>query len=123
MGNILSFFPWKPIVIPIKSRNLTILSISLLAYFLLIFSQKDNNMFHTGWHKWPGYGGWGIFPYGGLIMGLLLLLILGAVLYAVFRNRNNTKITPSSFEILKRRLARGEISKEEYRELLEKLKE
>jgi len=56
-------------------------------------------------------------------MGILLLLILGVVIYAVFRNRNTTKEIPSSLEILKRRLARGEISKEEYRELLEELKE
>jgi len=80
-------------------------------------------MFHTGWYGWPGYGGWGFFPYGGWIMGILLLLILGVVIYAVFRNRNTTKEVPSSLEILKRRLARGEILKEEYRELLEELKE
>ncbi len=80
-------------------------------------------MFHAGWYGWPGYGGWGIFPYGGLIMGILLLLVLGTVLYVALKNRNTSKETPSSLEILKRRLARGEISKEEYRELLEELKD
>lgn len=80
-------------------------------------------MFHTGWYGWPGYGGWGIFPYGGWIMGALLLLLIGLVLYLTLRNRHTTKESPSSQEILKRRLARGEISKEEYRELIEELKE
>ncbi len=80
-------------------------------------------MFHAGWYGWPGYGGFGIFPYGGLIMGILLLLILGAVLYSVLRNRNTSREAPSSLDILKKRLARGEISKEEYRELLEELKD
>jgi len=56
-------------------------------------------------------------------MGILLLLILGVVLYAVLRNRNPLRETPSSLEILKRRLAKGEISKEEYRELVEELKD
>ncbi len=61
-----------------------------------------------------GYGG-----YGGMFMWLILILIAGVVIYFVFNRSKktgkpvgSTRETPT--EILKRRYANGEISKEEF---------
>jgi len=60
--------------------------------------------------------------YGGLFMWLILIVIVGIVLYFVFNQskRTGNQIGPkreTPMEILKRRYAKGEITKEEFDEL------
>ncbi|MBE0431871.1 SHOCT domain-containing protein [candidate division WOR-3 bacterium] len=56
---------------------------------------------------------WG---YGGVLMWLILLVLIGVVVYFVVRSnkwpRRGGEETP--LEILKKRYARGEITKDEY---------
>ena len=61
-----------------------------------------------------GYGG-----YGGMFMWLILILFAGVVIYVVFnrskRTGNPTDSTRESpTEILKRRYAKGEITRKEF---------
>ena len=70
-----------------------------------------------GWGHMMGYGG-----YGGMFMWLILILIAGAIIYIVFNRKSGTGIPGDSsrespVEILKRRYANGEISKEEFNSL------
>jgi putative membrane protein len=67
-----------------------------------------------GWGHMMGYGG-----YGGIFMWLILILIAGVIIYFVVNGSkrpanpaDSTKESP--MEILKRRYASGEISKEEF---------
>lgn len=64
-----------------------------------------------------GYSG-----YGGMLMWLILLIIAGVILYVVFnRSRKignpGRPATESSKEILNKRYAKGEITKEEFERL------
>ena len=61
-----------------------------------------------------GYGG-----YGGMFMWLILIIIAGVIIYFVInRNKKTGNLEDSTrespVEILKRRYASGEISKEEF---------
>jgi putative membrane protein len=65
---------------------------------------------HMGWNM-HGYG------VGGFLMWLLLIVLIGVVVYFIIRQQNigkseTTGETP--LEILKKRYAKGEISREEY---------
>jgi putative membrane protein len=67
-----------------------------------------------GWGHMMGYGG-----YGGIFMWLILILIAGIIIYfAVNRNKSagdpGAAANESAIEILKRRYARGEVSREEF---------
>ena len=68
-------------------------------------------------------GGWdhmmGTGTYGGILMWLLLIIILGVVIYFILNRgegigdwKNRERENPT--EILKKRYARGEITKEEF---------
>ncbi|WHX25283.1 SHOCT domain-containing protein [Virgibacillus halodenitrificans] len=52
-------------------------------------------------------------PYIRLILGILLLLI---ILYIVKRFKGDKQRRPDSLEIIKEKLAKGEITQEEYEE-------
>ena len=69
-----------------------------------------------GWHMMDDWGhmSWG---YGGVFMWLLFLLLIGVVIYFVVRGekwmkRGGSDETP--LDILKKRYARGEITRQEY---------
>lgn len=71
----------------------------------------------TGWYYGPGYA-----PWLGIVMLLFWLLIIGGVgLLVVWLIRQGSQTLPreeqrgeTALEILKRRYARGEISKEQF---------
>jgi len=70
-----------------------------------------------GWDHMMGYGG-----YGGIFMWILLIIIVAVIFYFVINRGKKTgyltgmeKESPS--EILKKRYAKGEISKEEFEKL------
>jgi putative membrane protein len=70
-----------------------------------------------GWGHMMGYGG-----YGGIFMWILIIIIVAVILYFVINRgkttgilRGSEKESPS--EILKKRYAKGEITKEEFDKL------
>ena len=76
-----------------------------------------------------GYGGFGgaggMMGYGsfGFLWQILWLVIIAAVIYALMSGRGgNERSKSSAMEILKERLARGEIDYEEYVRIREGLK-
>ncbi len=88
----------------------------IIAYFLsvlLLFSDEEYG--HMGGEHFCGFGGG--------IMWVIWLVIVVAVIYSIYRSRAENKIEEreSPLEILKKRLARGEISQQEYEQLKKKL--
>jgi putative membrane protein len=73
------------------------------------------------WWGWGGSGGYG-WPWPGLLWliafalfwGGLIALLVWAIRLSAASRRDNRDTRESSDEILKRRLASGEISEEEY---------
>jgi putative membrane protein len=69
----------------------------------------------------PGYG----YGFGGMFMGLLFFIAIAVIIYFIFHSAKTKGIGfggESAIDILKKRLARGEISKEEYDRMKEDLK-
>ncbi len=74
-----------------------------------------------------GYGGYGMGPgmmggygygYGGMLVGILFLILLGVAIYFIVQNvRSKNDIgqaKESHLDILKKRYAKGEITKEDF---------
>lgn len=70
---------------------------------------------------WGGWGGWPWMLIGGLFMWLVPALLIGLVVWAVIGPKRAGS-SDSALEALKMRLARGEISSEEYARLKDLLK-
>ena len=76
-----------------------------------------------GYYNGQGPGGWGPmmhygFGYGGMFMWIIFLIAIGLLIYFFVQTRKTKGRTPtqneSHLDILKRRYAKGEITKEEY---------
>lgn len=80
----------------------------------------------TGYNNYNGYGNMmGNFDWGGLIIGFLLfILVIAVVIYAIstFSRPHNVASIDSAMEIAKQRYAKGEITKEEFESIKERLK-
>ena len=90
----------------------------------------------TGCSRGPGGGGYmqgwdhmmGPGAYGGMLMWLIVIIVIAVVLYLVF-NRNLPAGGPpagrgeSALDVLKRRYAEGEISKEEFDRMKREIEE
>jgi putative membrane protein len=70
-----------------------------------------------GWHNRGFFGGWW--------MWLIAIILIGAVIYFAVKSSQNKETGRSgdALEILKKRYARGEITKEEYDSMKKDLKE
>ncbi len=88
-----------------------------LVFFLTSLAACSNDYFYGP----RGGGGWGHMMYngyGGGFMWLLLIVIIGVLIYLVIQNTKskgkmgNLEETP--IDILKKRYARGEITKDEF---------
>ncbi|MFO7913971.1 MAG: SHOCT domain-containing protein [Desulfotignum sp.] len=84
----------------------------MLSVMILYSSGCTHRM--NGGHGWGPMMGYGI--YGGIFMWILLVAVAVALIYYIFsRNKKNPDLTKESpMEILKKRYAKGEISKEEF---------
>jgi putative membrane protein len=63
----------------------------------------------------------GYYGHGGVFMWILIVVIIGAVAYLIIQNSKNRAlggpIMESHLDILKKRYAKGEISKEEFQNM------
>ena len=94
-------------------RNFLILVIWAVAIWLIPGCTRQPGSM-GGWGHMMGYGG-----YGGVFMWLILVIIAGVIAYIVLNQNKKTgnpngSSTESSREILNKRYARGEITKEEF---------
>jgi len=75
-----------------------------------------------GWHMMDDWGhmSWG---YGGVLMWLIFLALIGVVVYFVVRGEKWIKRggDETAIDILKKRYAKGELTKEEYERMKEDL--
>ena len=96
-------------------------SLYITAAFIttLLMMGCDGNYGHMGGGGWnhmmnSGYG----YGYGGIFMGILIIIVIGVVVYFIIQStRAKTSGGPlqeTPQDILKKRYAKGEISKEEY---------
>jgi putative membrane protein len=67
-----------------------------------------------GWGHMMHYG----FGYGGMFMWIIFLIVIGLLVYFIVQGQKTKGQTPtqneSPMDILKRRYAKGEITREEY---------
>ena len=75
-------------------------------------------------HMWGGEGGMG-YGYGGFYIWILLLIVIGLLVFLILQSAQSGSRTDqeSPLDILKKRFAKGEITKEEYEEMKRKLLE
>lgn len=78
-----------------------------------------------------GPGGWGHmmhygFGYGGMFMWIIFLIVIGVLIYFMVQHQKNKGWMPtqneSHLDILKKRYAKGEITKEDYERMKEDLR-
>lgn len=78
-----------------------------------------------------GPGGWGHmmyygFGYGGMFMWIIFLIVIGLLIYFIVQGQKLKGQTPTQNEnhldILKKRYAKGEITKEQFETMKEDLK-
>ncbi len=77
----------------------------------------------AGFYDGPGPGGWGRmmhygFGYGGIFMWIVFLIVIGLLIYFILQSQKTKGRPPaqgeSPLDILKKRYAKGEISKEDF---------
>lgn len=103
-----------------KMRNiLFMISAFLLTLPAALFADWGcfNGGYGPGWHRWYGGGFFG----GGIFMMIFNVLLIFLVIFLGFRFLRGGSIpgmnNETPLDILKKRLAKGEITKEEFEEL------
>lgn len=95
--------------------------LKLSGFWVLLFSGCSQPMGYghmgSGWHTMMGDN-----IYGGFFMWIILLVIIAGVVYFIFSQNKQTGNTlgltrETPMDILKKRYAKGEISKEEFEDL------
>jgi putative membrane protein len=71
-----------------------------------------------GWDRAGNYGCAFGYGYGGTFMGILFLIVLGVTIYFIVQNIRSKNLDGQSqdtpLDILKKRYAKGEITKEDF---------
>ncbi len=94
----------------------------MLRFFPLLFIAASACYYPRGWHmmdEWD-HMSWG---YGGVFMWLVLLVLIGFIVYFVVRSGKWPGMGGSEtpLDILKKRYARGEITKEDFERMKREL--
>jgi putative membrane protein len=99
-----------------KSGHVVALLVVLLVLFLFSFADQG--------HMW-GWGNMMAFGHGVGYLWIIVLIIIGVVVYWIIQNEKSTSEgdKEAPLDILKRRYAKGEITKEQYEEMKKKLEE
>jgi putative membrane protein len=64
-----------------------------------------------GWGHMMGYG----YGYGGMLMWIIFIVIFGVLIYFLMQSaKGRGRVGETPLEILKKRYAKGEITKEEF---------
>lgn len=100
-----------------------------LFWLLVIFTACPIIAFANGCEDWH-VGGWRHmlwFGFGGMFMWILFLILAAVVIYLVWKS-TQSKVIDTSYretptEILKKRYAKGEITKEEFDEMKRNLQD
>jgi putative membrane protein len=90
----------------------TILTYAVLFSFAALVSCARDDRYGPMY----GPGGWPMmhYGYGGWFMWLILAIVVVVVFYFIMRAQKGGPVRETPLEILKKRYAKGEISKEEY---------
>lgn len=78
--------------------------------------------------EWVGWGGMMHYGYGGMYMGIIILLFIIVVVFLVLREvsrqkRTEPDVKKAAMDILKERYAKGEITKEDFERMKEDIKD
>ena len=110
-----------------KTRWAVVLGVAALVGIVLVASLFGGVNTGRG-YGWGMMGGWGFPLMGGIGMLLFWLLIIGGVVWLVQAAARgagpsglSAPTSESPLDILKRRYARGEITKEQYEEMRQHL--
>ena len=96
---------------------------TLLKLFVFMMAGLLTSCSGEGYYGGQGPGGWGPmmhygFGYGGMFMWIIFLIVIGVLIYFIVQAQKTKGQTPaqgeSSLDILKKRYAKGEISKEDF---------
>jgi len=99
-------------------KNSVVLIVLLVLLAVIFFSFVDHGHM-WGWESGMRHG------YGGSYVWILLLLVIGLFVYLILRNvqSGTGSDKETALDILKKRFAKGEITKQEYDEMKRKLSE
>jgi putative membrane protein len=105
-----------------KKSPFTFFGPAFFGLFFLGCTRHQMNGSGPGWDHMMGYSG-----YGGMFMWLIWIIIAGVVIYLFVNRIKGTGIlkdpsTERPEDILKRRYARGEITREEFEKLKRDIK-
>jgi putative membrane protein len=82
------------------------------------WANGDDSCHGEGWGHMMDVG------YGGMFMWLILLVLIGVVVYFVFQSsKSKSSATERPLDVLKKRYARGEITKEQFDQMKKDLSE
>ena len=111
-------------------RKLTVkMIVGIISIALLIIAGLL--LFHSSYLGWNGINGYRAWPcamgYGSIggIMMILWVVVIGALAYWIFKVASEGKFSPAkadALDVLKKRYAKGEISKADFESMKETLR-
>jgi len=96
-------------------KKIMLMVLGLTFFILPIYGFSHVGYGHMG--RMGNWFGFSNFNYGGIIMGIIILLIIGVIIYLlVSKNKNisDSLLKGNPLDELKKRYAKGEITKKEF---------
>ena len=98
-----------------------------LCFFILFLFKPVKVFAHVNDWNMGRWGHMGCYGFGGIIIWIILLILIALVIYFIRQNIKSRSSKDSSREtpldILKKRYAQGEITKEEFNQMKKDLEE